>query len=195
MILIQETFVSEEVLEQHFLCNLKACKGACCWEGEVGAPLEKQELDILENIFEKIKPFLTEEGIQKIEEKGHYTYFKETKDFGTTLLENGACAYMTRDELGIAHCGIEQAYNAGVVDFKKPISCHLYPIRIKKNPQMGMELLAYDVWNICSAACSLGKQEQLPLFRFVKEAIIRKYGEEFYEEMEAAAKHLQQKTS
>ena len=193
MILIQEIFINKEILEEHFLCHLTACKGACCWEGDLGAPLEKEELSILEDIFEKIKPFLTPEGIQSLEKEGLYKWFKEAKDFGATLLENGACAYMTKDASGIAQCGIEQAYNAGVIGFKKPISCHLYPIRIEKNPYMGIDTLVYDVWEICSKACAIGKKAQLPLYRFVKEAIMRKYGEAFYEEMEAAAKYLKTK--
>lgn len=188
MIIIQDVIVSEDVTEKHFVCNLQACKGACCWEGDWGAPLEKAELQTLEHIYEDIKPFLSQAGIDVIEKEGFFLYYDEPKEYGTPLLDNGACAYMTYNETGIAQCGIEQAHKAGKTDFKKPISCHLYPIRVKENPQQGFESLQYDDWEICSAACSLGKKEQVPVYEFVKEAIIRKYGNEFYEALDAAVK-------
>lgn len=190
MIIIQDILVSEDVIEKQFLCNLNACKGACCWEGDFGAPLEPEEMDTLRNIFETIKPYLTEEGIETIEKKGYYQYHLESKTFGTTLLDNEACAYMTKDEKGIAQCGIEQAYNDGVTTFKKPLSCHLYPIRVTKDIHTDFEAMNYDQWDICSAACALGKEQQLPVYKFVKPAIVRKYGEAFYEELDAAAQYL-----
>lgn len=179
-------------MKEHFLCNLNACKGACCWEGDYGAPLTKEELETLENIYEDVKPFLRPEGIAAIEEQGHYTYFKEPRIYGTTLINNSACAYLTYDELGIAKCGIEQAYRAGKTNFYKPVSCHLYPIRIEENPTNGFDTLEYDRWDICSAACTLGKKEKMPVYKFVKDGLVRKYGEDFYEELEAAAEYLSQ---
>jgi hypothetical protein len=190
MIIVQDKLVSDDVVEQQFICNLNACKGACCWEGDTGAPLEKEELKILDSIFEKVKPFLSPAGIAAIEAQGTHVWFEEAKDWGTTLIDNGPCAYMGYDALGIAKCGIEQAYKAGVIDFQKPISCHLYPIRVEKNEDLGFEALNYDVWDICSAACTLGKQEKVPVYRFLKSAIIRKYGEAFYEELDAAAEFM-----
>ncbi|MEM9884301.1 MAG: DUF3109 family protein [Bacteroidota bacterium] len=187
MLIIQDKFISLDVIEEQFLCNLNACKGACCWEGDAGAPLEKEELETLDQIFEKIRPFLSEEGVQVIEQKGAYTSQGTFEDYGTNLLKNGACVYMTYDELGIAKCGIEQAYRAGATDFYKPISCHLYPIRVSKNSALNFEALNYDQWEICSAACENGKKAKLPIYKFVKEAIIRKYGSDFYEELAAAA--------
>jgi len=192
MIVIDEILISDDEVEAHFLCNLNACKGACCWEGDFGAPLDKEEMKTLEDIYEDIKPFLTEEGILAIEEKGLYTYFEEPKEYGTTLLENGACAYMTTDALGIAQCGIEQAHRAGVTDFYKPVSCHLYPIRVEKEEASNFEALNYDRWDICSAACTLGKKEQLPVYQFVKNALVRKYGQAFYDQLDATVKHLNQ---
>ena len=188
MIIIEDVLINDEVVENQFLCNLKACKGACCWEGDWGAPLSREELQTLEHIYNDIKPFLSQEGIKAIEENGLYTFYSEPKEYGTTLLENGACAYMTYDKDGIAQCGIEQANKAGKTDFKKPLSCHLYPIRVKENRLQGFDTLNYDKWDICSAACSLGKKEQIPLYQFVKEALIRKYGNDFYEALDAAAK-------
>ena len=130
MLIIEDVLVSDEVISQKFICNLNACKGACCWEGDYGAPLEEAELDILDTIYEDIKHFLTPEGRAIIEKKGAYTYYEDAEDFGTPLINGGACVYMTHDEQGVAQCGIELAYKAGKTDFKKPISCHLYPIRI-----------------------------------------------------------------
>ena len=191
MVIIEDKLVSDYILEKHFICNLKACKWACCWGGDYGAPLEDAERETLDKIYEDIKPFLSPLGVKAIEEKGKYTYYKGkgANEWGTTLLEGSACAYMTLDN-GTAKCGIEAAYNAGVTDFKKPISCHLYPIRVSSNKKIGFEALNYDRWNICSAACTLGEKEQVPVYEFLKEAIIRKYGEDFYEQMEGAAAYL-----
>lgn len=188
MILIDDKIISDDVVEKRFVCNLEACKGACCWEGDYGAPLTDEEREILVNIYEDVKPFLTTEGIAAIEEQGVFTYFKKAKEYGTPLINNRACAYMTYDESGIAKCGIEQAHKAGKTDFLKPISCHLYPVRIEKYE--GFDAVNYDKWEICSAACTLGEKLKIPVYQFVKEALIRKYGEQFYEALEGAAASL-----
>jgi hypothetical protein len=190
MIIVQDKLVSDDLVEEQFVCNLSACKGACCWKGDYGAPLEAAELPILESIFEKVKPFLSPAGIAAIEQQGKYAFFNGMGDYGTTLIDGGPCAYMTFDESGIAQCGIERAWQAGAVDFKKPISCHLYPVRVDTNEDVGFEALNYDRWDICSAACELGKKEQVPVYQFVKEAIVRKYGQEFYDELDGAAAFL-----
>jgi hypothetical protein len=187
MFLIQEILVSDSVIREQFLCKLDACKGACCWEGDFGAPLEDEELETLKQVYGEIKPFLRAEGVEVLEKKGLFTWFDNMDGFGTTLLDDGACAYLTFDERGIAKCGIEKAWEAGATAFRKPISCHLYPIRISKNEAVGFEAMNYDQWDICSAACQAGKSAQLPIYRFVKEALIRKYGEAFYEELDAVA--------
>ena len=190
MVIVQDILVSEEVLTEHFRCNLDACKGACCWEGDFGAPLEAAELETLVNIYEEIRPFLRPEGIRAIEMQGLFVDYPDLRGPGTPLLENGACAFLTFEKNGIAKCGIEKACEAGATDFKKPISCHLYPVRVSANPEIGFEALNYDVWDICSAACTAGKKEKLPIYKFVKDAIVRKYGEHFYEELDAAAGYL-----
>jgi Fe-S-cluster containining protein len=189
MILIGDILISDDLIEEQFLCNLSACKGACCWEGDWGAPLEREELYTLENIYEAVRPFLSDEDIATIEAKGLFTYFEDPKMYGTSLQPDGACVFMVRDDLGVAKCGIEQAYLAGQTDFRKPISCHLYPVRVSKNEENGFEALNYDRWDICSAACELGKEKKLPVFQFVREALIRRYGAEFFEELEAAAQY------
>ena len=190
MFLIQEILVSDEIVQEEFACNLDACKGACCWEGDFGAPLETEELFVLEKIYESIKPFLSKKGIERIQEEGLYTYYKAPKEYGTSLMGDGACVFMTRDHLGIARCGIEQAYRAGVTDFIKPVSCHLYPIRVTENRKTGFVGLNYDRWNICSAACTKGKKEKIPVFVFVKQGIIRKFGEDFYQELEKMVEYF-----
>ena len=189
MIIVQDKLVSDDVVEKQFVCNLSACKGACCWEGDSGAPLEKAELPIMDEIFEQVKPYLSPAGIAAIEAQGKYTWFEEAQEWGATLVNNGPCAYMTLAD-GVAQCGIERAWRDGVVEFRKPISCQLYPIRVEKNEIAGFEALNYDRWEICSAACEKGKKEQVPVYVFLKDAIIRKYGEDFYEELDGAAQFL-----
>jgi hypothetical protein len=184
MIIIDDKYISDEIIEEQFVCNLSACKGACCVAGDCGAPLEKAELKTLKKIYDKIKPYLRQEGIREIDKTGYYTIDDEY-GYVTPIADNGICAYATVDEHGIVGCGIEKAYNDGKVDFKKPISCHLYPIRIKRYPQY--EAVNYDRWSICAPACRNGKTLQVPVYRFLREALIRKYGEEFYSVLDSIA--------
>lgn len=193
MLIIQDVLVSDDVVEAHFMCDLNACKGACCWEGDFGAPLEEEEINILKEDIHQIKPFLSEKGIHAIDHQGIAVYYKDMESMGTPLLQNAACAFLLTDESGIGVCGIEKAYNEGASRLKKPISCHLYPIRVTKSPAESFEALNYDRWEICSAACSNGEKAKLPVYQFVKAAIIRKYGEAFYEELEAAAQYMKGK--
>lgn len=186
MIIVQDKIVSDDVVEENFICNLSACKGACCWEGDYGAPLEDNELTILDTIYEDVKPFLSPAGIAAIEAQGKHAWYKGV-GHGTPLIDGGPCAYLTYDALGIASCGIERAWHAGATPFRKPVSCHLYPIRTTFFDATGTEALNYDRWDICSAACTLGDKEKVPVYQFLKEAIIRKFGEDFYEELDGAA--------
>ena len=191
MLLIQELLISDDVIEKKFICNLKACKGACCWEGEWGAPLSREELITIEKIYPAMQPFLRPEAVERIKEVGLYEWNEVPQEYGTTLMEDGACVFMTYNALGIATCGMEEAHRAGVTDFKKPISCHLYPIRVTKNEDTGFEALNYDEWDICSAACALGEKEQVAVYEFLKEPIIRKYGADFYQELDIIAKLME----
>ncbi len=184
MIAIGKALVSEDVIEKQFVCDLNACKGACCVKGDYGAPLEKEELPIMDEIYEKVKPYLREEGIKAIEKQGKYLLY-EKKEWVTPLVKGKECAY-TIFEKGIAKCGIEKAYYEGKIEWKKPISCHLYPIRITKQKN-GMEAVNYDRWNICNPACKLGDSLKLPVFKFLKDSLIRQYGEDWYKELEIAA--------
>lgn len=182
MIVIDDKIVSEDLLEEKFVCDLGACKGACCVAGDAGAPLDEKELPILDKIYEQVKPYLTPQGIAVLE-KEKYTFDEEDRGFKTPLIENGPCAYVVYDEGGVAGCGIEKAYLAGKVKWQKPVSCHLYPVRITKHATF--DAVNYERWSICKAACKNGKKLQVPVFRFVKTALIRKYGEEFYGVLEA----------
>jgi len=193
MLLIGDILISEDVLEEQFFCKLEACKGACCYEGDYGAPLDDSELVKIEDSLGKIEKYLPERSKERIKESGYYDHFGKKNFKGTQLHADGSCVYLFRDKDGIAKCAFEQAYENNEIEFKKPISCHLYPIRITKNEHTGFEAINYNRWDICNAACRNGAEKQMPLFRFLKEALIRKYGDEFYNEMEAAYKNRYQK--
>jgi hypothetical protein len=185
MIIIDKTIVSEDLLDKQFVCNLTKCKGACCVEGESGAPLEAEETTILENIYEHVKPYMEKEGIETVERIGKW-HIDSDGDFVTPLIGGqGRCAYVFFDKNKIAKCAIEQANADGKVDFKKPISCHLYPVRIKKHKDY--DAVNYDRWDVCSPACANGKELGVPVYRFVKNALVRKYGAEWYAQLEGAA--------
>ena len=186
MIAIGKTLISEEVIEKQFVCDLNACKGACCVKGDYGAPLEDEELPMLDAVYEKVKPYMRKEGIAAVEKQGKYLRYEE-KEWVTPLVKEKECAYVYFEDT-IAKCAIEKAYYDGKVDWKKPISCHLYPIRLTKQKN-GYEAINYDRWNICNPACKLGKSLQVPVFKFLKESLIRRYGEDWYIELELAA-HL-----
>ncbi len=191
MIAIDNILISDEVVEEQFVCDLTKCKGGCCEDGDAGAPLEVAELDELVDNYEIFAPYMTTEGRKEIERQGKYVYDRE---FGwvTPTIRGQMCAYGYRDEKGILKCAIEQAYNDGKLNWKKPISCHLFPIRLSKSKDRQTEYVNYEPReDLCSAACKLGKKLKVPTYVFLKEAIIRKYGEEFYETLEATAKHMQ----
>ena len=193
MIAIDNILVSDLVVEEQFVCDLKKCKGGCCEDGDAGAPLTKEELKNIDKVLEIVKPYLTPEGLEAIEHSGKYQYDRE---FGwvTPTIGGKMCAYGFRDENGIIKCAFEQAYYDGKTDWKKPVSCHLFPIRIKKTKTY--EMVNYEPRpSLCRPACQLGKKLKVPVYQFLKEALIRKYGEEFYKVLEEAAKrHAEMKT-
>lgn len=189
MIAINNILVSDAVVQEHFVCNLSACKGMCCVSGDAGARLEKKELEFLEENYEKIKPFLNEEGKKAIREQGKFITDEDGID-RTPLVQNGACAYVIFEN-GIAKCGIEKTFEAKQIDFQKPISCHLFPIRIKKHD--GYEAVNYEEWHICNPACTNGKKLKVRVFEFLKVPLIRKYGKEFFETLKAAVEYEEKK--
>ncbi len=187
MLQIENTIISLDIFEKKFVCNLGACKGACCVEGDSGAPLEAEETAVLEQIYTVVKNYMTPEGIETIEKSGKWVCDFEG-DKVTPLNNNKECAYTYRDEKGIVLCAIEKAFMEGKISFQKPISCHLYPIRIKK-------LTLYDAVNyesnkLCMPARIHGETLGVPLYKFVKTPLIRKYGKEWYEQLEIAANEL-----
>ena len=184
MIQIDDKLISEDLFSEEFVCNLAKCKGICCVEGDAGAPLDEDETKILDEIYPKIKPYLRPEGIQAIEEQGTYALDFEG-DLVTPLVNNAECAYVIFDEKGYTKCAIEKAYEDGVIDWQKPISCHLYPIRITE--YSNFSAINYHEWDICSDACTLGKELGVKVYQFLKKPLIRKYGEEFYQTLSEAA--------
>ncbi len=182
MFVINNILVSEELFIHEFICNLSACKGACCVEGDSGAPLSEEELGKIDDVVDIVKTYLTPQAIHVLEQEGNYTIDTDG-DWVTPLINNKECVYTVFDERGTAYCGIEKAYLDKKIDFVKPISCHLYPIRVSTLID-GTIALNYDRWYICSPACKLGQEKQMPVFRFLKNPIIREFGDDFYQQME-----------
>jgi hypothetical protein len=170
--------LSDDIKEKFFVCNLEKCKGACCVEGDLGAPLLDSELKVLDKEYEAIKPYLSEKGKAAIAEQGKYVY-DEDGEYSTTTIGGKECAYAIYDPKGILKCGIEQAHMDGKTDFKKPISCHLYPIRATQYEEF--EALNYDRWDICNPACDFGKELGVEVYKFLKGPLVRKYGQEWYD--------------
>ena len=180
MIDLGNTLISDEIREKFFVCDLEKCKGACCVEGDLGAPLNVDELQVLEEVYPEVRPYLSEQGVKEIENQGKYI-LDEEGDYSTPTINGKECAYAVYDDEGVLKCGIEQAYLDGKIDYKKPISCHLYPIRVTKYAEF--EALNYDNWHICSPACELGNKLGVPVYQFLKEPLIRKFGQEWYEQL------------
>lgn len=191
MIQIQDTIISELLLEKRFVCNLNACKGACCVEGDAGAPLEEKELEELENVFPFVQTYLSKESIEALE-TDLYTIDADG-DFVTQLVNGKECAFVFFDEDKIAKCSIEQAYLDGKVSFKKPISCHLFPVRLKNFKSF--TAVNYEEIEICKDACDLGKELGVKTYQFLKEPLVRRFGELWYKELETIDLHLETKKS
>lgn len=187
MIAIGTVLVSDQVIKEQFVCDLNICKGGCCVDGDAGAPLEEKELKEINAVYDAVFPYLSEESKTELQKQGRYVYDQE---FGwvTPTINSSICVYGIKDKYGIVKCGIEQAYNDGKVKWKKPISCHLFPVRTKKSRDGKMDLVNYEPReDLCKAACSLGKKLKVPTYIFIKEALIRKFGEQFYEALSATA--------
>jgi len=183
MITIENTIISDEIITAKFVCDLNKCKGECCVAGDSGAPLEESELTILDTIYEKVKPYMAADGIAAIEQQGVFVIDGDN-EFTTPLVDEKHCAFVIFEQ-GIAQCAIEKAYNAKEITFKKPISCHLYPIRISK--YKSFDALNYDKWEVCKPACACGEQLAIPVYKFLKEPLVRKYGTTWYEELKTYA--------
>ncbi len=184
MIAIDNTLVSEHLLEKKFVCDLNACKGECCVAGDSGAPLEFGEIAIMESVLDKVKPYLPKDGLKAIEKQGVFV-IDEDKDYTTPLVKGKHCAF-TYFEDSIAKCAIENAFYDGKITWKKPISCHLYPVRITKHKNY--DAVNYHKWEICKPACECGAKLDVPVYKFLREPLVRKYGEEWYKQLELADK-------
>ncbi len=186
MFRIGKSLVSEEILENNFQCNISKCKGACCVEGIAGAPLEINEAKSIEKDFDKISKYLLPRAVKIVKSKGNYITTKNGK-LETPLVDSKACVYVHYEPNGRLSCAIEKAHNKKEIDFNKPISCHLYPIRVKEYSEF--TAVNYHKWSICSDACSLGNELKKPVYEFVKEALIKKFGKQWFLELEKIAKN------
>jgi len=193
MIAIENVLVSDMLITEQFVCDLTRCKGACCVDGDAGAPLDKNELKKIDEVFDKVAPYLDERSIKEIERQGKYVFNDE---FGwvTPTINSKICVYGIKDENNIVKCGIEQAYLDNKIKWKKPVSCHLFPVTVDKSKN-GKTLYAnYEPReDHCKAACSLGKKLKVPVYQFLKEALVRKFGTPFYNALDATFKHLNSK--
>jgi hypothetical protein len=182
MIIIGNTLLSDEIYLEQFVCDLDVCKGGCCVEGDAGAPLTEEETLVLQEIYATVKPYMIEKGIATVEQDG--AWVKDIQgEMTTPLVEGGQCAYVFFDEKGIAKCAIEKAWEEGRVSFQKPVSCHLYPIRISEHEHY--DALNYHRWPICNCARKKGRKLKVRVYRFVKDALVRKYGQDWFDELEA----------
>ncbi|MDR1345253.1 MAG: DUF3109 family protein [Bacteroidales bacterium] len=184
MLNINNVLISEDLIEECFCCDSTQCAGMCCVEGDIGAPLAPDEIADLEDNYPVFQQYMTQEGIATVEALGTFDYDMEG-EFVTPLCDDEACVYVYYED-NIAKCAIEKAFLKGEIEFRKPISCHLYPIRVKKLPDF--DALNYHRWRICEEACKNGKSLKIPVYRFLKEALIRKYGDAWFDTLETAVK-------
>lgn len=184
MFQINDTIVSDEIIEENFLCDLSACKGECCVEGDSGAPLENEEVKIIEDLLPQVWEDLSPESQMIIEKQG-VAYKDSDGDMVTSIVNGKDCVFTYYDEKGVCKCAIEKAYREGRVDFYKPISCHLYPIRLQEYKEF--TAINYHRWRVCKAAVELGNLKGLKIYQFLKEPLIRKFGENWYNELSLVA--------
>lgn len=191
MIAIGKVLISDQLVSEQFVCDLSRCKGACCVDGDAGAPLAKEELPIMDEIFDTVLPYLDKKSRKELDKQGKYVYHDE---FGwvTPTIQSKICVYGIKDEQGIVKCGIEQAYLDGKISWKKPISCHLFPATVTPSKKSSNQYLNYEPReDHCKAACKLGAKLKVPVFRFLREALERAFGKAFYEDLEATYQHMQ----
>ncbi len=189
MVQIDDVVVALDVFTQKFICNLDACKGECCIEGDAGAPVERDEVEQLEKVLPIVWDNLSPKAQAVIKEQG-VCYEDSDGDLVTSIVNGKDCVFTCYDEKGYCFCAIEKAYRAGKVDFYKPVSCHLYPIRI--GDYGPYKAVNYHRWSVCHAATLLGKKENMPVYKFLKEPLIRKFGEAWYAELESVAEELKE---
>jgi hypothetical protein len=185
MILIDDTTISDDLCNVQFVCNLKKCKGACCVAGDAGAPLLEEEIGQLEDDLDEIRAYMTGAGIEVVASLGVFDY-DMAGEYVTPLVNGRECAFANFTD-GIAWCAIEKAFEDGKTKFRKPVSCHLYPVRITK--YAGYDAVNYHRWEICRPALVNGKRLGVPLYVFLKDSLIRKYGKSWYKKLEGEIRH------
>ncbi len=186
MIAIDNVLLSDDVIEAHFVCDLDRCLGGCCVDGDCGAPLTEAEAAVMPEIYADIKPMLPEHHIRAVEAQGIVVWDDEHGHV-TPTVHGGICTYAITDDKGIVKCAIERAYAEGKTTHQKPISCHLFPLRITVSE--GFEAVNYEPRKkLCRPACKLGAKLKIPVYQFLKDALVRKYGLDFYEALDAVAK-------
>ena len=185
MLQIKDTLVSDDLLLESFVCDLAKCKGACCVAGDSGAPVDENEKAILEEIYPRVEPYMRPEGIEAVCLQG--TWVNDPYDHlpSTPLAGGKECAYLVYEPDGAATCAIEKAYADGHIPFKKPVSCHLYPVRLRRI--MSFTALNYNRWDVCRDACALGRKLNVPVYKFLREPLIRRFGKDWYQELELTA--------
>ena len=187
MLQIDDTIISLDLLDELFVCDLATCKGSCCIEGDDGAPLEEDEVRIIENILPIIWDDLTEKSKAVIKKQG-VSYIDEDGEPVTSIVNGDECVFTYTDENGQCKCAIEKAYREGKTDFYKPISCHLYPVRLQKYDDY--TAVNYHWWSVCNCARKLGGKLDVPVYQFLKEPLIRKFGKDWFEQLEIADREL-----
>ncbi len=179
MIIIGDKLISEDIFTEKFCCDIAACVGTCCVEGDSGAPLDYEEVEILEQNYPAAREYMPEANIQAVEQQGFAV--KDTdNDLVTPLYNNAECAY-SYQENGITFCAYEKAFLEGRTTWRKPISCHLYPIRLAK---VGIYTsIKLHKWHVCRPAFILGRKKGIPAYKFLEEPLVRRFGQEFYDEL------------
>ena len=187
MLQIHDTLISLDILQEYFLCDLSTCKGLCCVEGDCGAPVEESEVGELKKVLPLIWNDLSPKAQAIIEQQGVVCLDREG-EYVTPIVAGEDCVFAYHDASGICRCAIEKAFREGKTDFYKPISCHLYPVRIAQ--YNGFRAVNYHRWSVCRAAEILGKKKKVRVYQFLKEALIRKFGEEWYGHLCRAGEEL-----
>lgn len=180
MIQIKDTLISEDIFETCFVCDLGKCKGMCCVEGDAGAPLTHEEYEAIKDVLPEIWDDLLPKARELIEKQG-IAYIDDDGELVTSIIKGRECVFTYFDADGVCRCAIDNAFREGKISVQKPISCHLYPIRLHKYDEF--TALNYDRWSVCRPALRLGKKTGIKLYQFLKEPLICKFGEEWYQEV------------
>lgn len=183
MLQIDDTIISLELLDEHFVCDLSSCQGICCIEGDDGAPLEEDEVKTIEELLPTIWDDLTETSKEVIRKQG-VSYIDDDGEPVTSIVNGAECVFTYTDKDGMCKCAIEKAFREGKTDFYKPISCHLYPVRLQKYDEF--TAVNYHRWSVCNCARKLGGKLGVPVYQFLKEPLIRRFGQEWFEQLEIA---------